>query len=85
MPLKSGRSRKVVSQNIREMVRSGYPLKQAIAAALKKAGYLKIKVKVISVANDIDTAQRYLDEAKNFLTPYELKATYVTGIGAAMS
>lgn len=37
MPLKKGKSRKVISQNIREMIRSGHPRKQAIAAALDTA------------------------------------------------
>lgn len=38
MPLKSGRSRKVVSANIRELVASGRPQKQAVAIALDKSG-----------------------------------------------
>ena len=38
MPLKKGRSNKVVSQNIREMMAAGHPQKQAIAAALSNAG-----------------------------------------------
>lgn len=38
MPLKSGKSRKTVSRNIRELKRSGRPTKQAVAIALKKAG-----------------------------------------------
>ena len=38
MPLKSGRSNKVVSKNVRELVRSGRPQKQAVAIALRKAG-----------------------------------------------
>jgi len=47
MPLKSGSSRKIVSQNIKEMVRSGHPLKQAIAAALKKAGLSNKRYKLL--------------------------------------
>ena len=33
MPLKKGTSKQTLSTNIREMVRSGHPQKQAIAAA----------------------------------------------------
>lgn len=41
MPLKPGKSRKVVSENIAEMIKSGHPAKQAIAAALSNAGLSK--------------------------------------------
>ena len=37
MPLKSGSSRKTISTNIREMMHSGYPQRQAIAASLSNA------------------------------------------------
>jgi hypothetical protein len=37
MPLKKGKSRKTISSNIREMVHSGYPRNQAVAAALNTA------------------------------------------------
>lgn len=37
MPLKSGKSKKVISANIRTEMRAGRPQKQAIAIALSKA------------------------------------------------
>lgn len=38
MPLKSGKSKEIISSNIREMVKAGHPQKQAVAAAYNKAG-----------------------------------------------
>lgn len=43
MPLKAGKSQKVVSENIAEMVRAGHPQDQSIAAAYRKAGKAKKK------------------------------------------
>lgn len=37
MPLKKGSSKKVVSENIREMMAAGHPQKQAVAAAMRTA------------------------------------------------
>lgn len=37
MPLKKGKSKKVISQNIKEMIASGHPQKQAVAASLETA------------------------------------------------
>lgn len=38
MPLKKGKSSKIVSANIKELESAGYPHKQAVAIALNKAG-----------------------------------------------
>lgn len=38
MPLKRGKSQKVISANIAELRRSGFPGPQAVAIAEKKAG-----------------------------------------------
>ena len=43
MPLKKGRSEKVIHQNIREMIHSGHPQNVAVAAALHKAGKARKK------------------------------------------
>jgi hypothetical protein len=45
MPLKKSASKKAVSQNIREMKASGYPQKQAVAAALDNQRRMKGKKK----------------------------------------
>jgi len=41
MPLKSGKSRKVISSNIAKEIEAGKPKAQAIAIALSKAGKSK--------------------------------------------
>jgi hypothetical protein len=45
MPLKKGSSRKTISSNIKEMMASGYPQKQAVAASLRSAGVPKKRKK----------------------------------------
>ena len=45
MPLLKGKSDKVIGMNISEMMKSGHPQKQAIAAAMNTAGKSKPKRK----------------------------------------
>ena len=41
MPLKKGKGQQAVSSNIRKLRKEGYPIKQAIAIALSRAGKKK--------------------------------------------
>ncbi len=41
MPLKAGKSKETLHENIREMVKAGHPAAQAVAASYRMAGLSK--------------------------------------------
>ena len=43
MPLKKGKGQEVISSNIKELVETGRPVKQAVAIAMRTAGKPKPK------------------------------------------
>jgi len=56
---------------------------RALSVGAKIAYLLNANVKVVSVSDDIDTAQKPLDEAKEFLTPYDLKTDYIVAFDSS--
>ena len=57
---------------------------RALSTGAAFAKLLNFEVRVVSVANDADAAQKPLDEAKEFLAPYELQAAYIVDFGSGM-
>jgi hypothetical protein len=45
MPLKKGKSKQVISENIAELIKAGYKRDQAVAIAMNEAGMSKDKNK----------------------------------------
>jgi hypothetical protein len=62
MPLKPGSSRATISHNISEMVHSGHPQKQAVAAALSNARRHPKKMAKGGMAEDDHTLMRQCAE-----------------------
>ena len=59
MPLKKGKSKKVISANIRELMHSGRPQKQAIAIAMSEAGMSRKKKRKKRIVPKADSQGYY--------------------------
>ena len=78
MPLKAGRSRKVISDNIREMVAAGHPRDQAVAASLRTAG---IKRKGATMAMKSKMSEDGMDGSKGMSPRKAMASGMVKGGG----
>lgn len=54
---------------------------RALSAGAQFAALLKAHIKVVSVADDINSTEAHLDEAKEFLDPYSLRVEYIVDFG----
>lgn len=59
----------------------GQNAQRALFVGAGMAELLNFEIRVVSVADDIDAAQKSLDEAREFLSAYKVKASYITGFG----
>jgi hypothetical protein len=83
MPLQQGSSEKTVSRNIREMVESGHPQKQAVAAALHTA---RDNMGIAMTAAEVNKrAERFWNGEDGNIGPAESKAEAPMLAGTAVS
>ncbi len=62
MPLSKGSSQKTISKNIAEMIKSGHPRAQAVAAALRQAGKTRKPKKHALVVSYARALRRYMSD-----------------------
>ena len=82
MRLSKGKSKKVISSNIRQMMESGHPQKQAVAASLNEARKSGAKLKKPKKKGQImhkKIMQKCSEKLEKDAKGYRKKAKYATG------
>lgn len=82
MPLKEGKSHKVIAQNIKEMMDAGHPHEQAVAAALQSADVPNYD-EGGEAKPDSSPAPSAFDRIKNYLVGQGGRSDLAKGIAAA--
>lgn len=74
MPLMNGKSRMVISKNIKEMIKAGHDPKQAVAASLSHARKMMSEGGMVDYDDDLDAGTNNSQEANRSLAELQAQA-----------